>query len=667
MGFTILAGWLAGFYYPPGNYNEPLGQFWIYKSYEWAFAFLPDRPIKEAVVIFADHFSHEELQQPYQRPWDRNLHAQLIRRLDVAGAKVIVMDYLLIDQAPEDANQALKEAIDAHGTVLLASNFAVNPENQRRIYNEPTTFLDTSATIGHANLVEHPSYGVIRHQFERRSLDGTKMIEPISLLAARLAGAKVESGSGHNRWMNYYLRPPKTFSTLPYAAVVNPHDGGSVLDLDELKAFCEGKTVFVGEEPTHPDYAGALKDVFRTPYTAWTQLLTPGVVIHATSFENFVQGDWLRRLPITLEWILMVAWGIGCVWSLEYFRPHWATLSSLLAVLGIAWLSYVIVRWTHYWYPWLVLAGIQLPIAYTIAILRHSLKLFGEKQKLQQSLQLHLSSSRVRQILKRGELLKPGGEKMEVSILFSDIANFSQISGRMDPDDLFKLLNKYFEQSLTCIHATQGTVVKLIGDAIFSIWNAPFPQKHHGTQACIAALNLRNQLVRFDVQQKSLPLRTRVGLHTGPAIVGNVGSSQRFDYTAIGDSINLASRLEGLNKFIGTDILATRDIQKGAETDVVSRIIGYFRFKGFDRFVEVHELIDLKVKEEESEEWRRSFEKALFHFQRQKFDEARRGFEETLDKRPGDGPSRYYLGHVEDLVKDPPPLDWAGEIKVDEK
>ena len=319
------------------------------------------------------------------------------------------------------------------------------------------------------------------------------------------------------------------------------------------------------------------------------------------------------------------------------------------------------------WFPWMIVAAAQIPAALFWAVIVNSLRLFIDKLTLMESIQLHLSPARAKQIIKYPHLLKPGAEEREVTIMFTDIENFSKITGRMNPSDLFQLLNNYFEMALGCTHKNEGTVIKLIGDAIFAVWNAPFDQANHAELACRSALALRDSLIEFDLKVQSLPLKTRIGLHTGRAYIGNVGSTSRFDYTAIGDSINLASRLEGFNKFVGTDVLATRDTQRLVEDIVVSRLIGHFRFKGFDRVVEVHELIGSKEGEAKSKEWREAFEKGLFHYQRANFDDAESMFKQTQEIRGGDGASRFYLDEIARWRSAPPPSDWAGEVNVTEK
>jgi adenylate cyclase len=282
-------------------------------------------------------------------------------------------------------------------------------------------------------------------------------------------------------------------------------------------------------------------------------------------------------------------------------------------------------------------------------------------------------------LVKDPALRRVGGVKQEVSIIFTDIANFSRVSEMMHPDDLVALLNRYFEAALHCIHRTDGTVVDLIGDAIFAIWNAPVEQPDHRERACRAAIDLHRQLVEFDSQNRHLLLRTRVGLHTGVACVGNIGSSIRFDYTAIGESINLASRLEGLNKHLGANVLASREIQRAVENEMATRLVGHFKFKGFGRAVEIHELLGGRDEVESTRPWRETFADALQDFRGHKFDSAAAKFaavhamrqtaqpETATHAFAADGPSRFYLEKIEEFKVHPPPSDWVGEVELKEK
>ena len=269
-------------------------------------------------------------------------------------------------------------------------------------------------------------------------------------------------------------------------------------------------------------------------------------------------------------------------YGLTRVQPLTALLATLLAILLVAVLAHWLAWQWHLWFAWLILVC-ELWVALLCSVVYNSLRLYVEKKLLEQSLAAHLSPALVKRVLSDPNLRRRGGAKQEVSMLFTDIENFSRISETMHPDDLVNLLNHYFEAALKCIHELDGTVMDLVGDAIFVIWNAPVEQPDHRERACRAALMLQQRLVEFDATQRGFPLRTRVGLHTGVVCVGNIGSEQRLDYAAVGENTNLASRLEGLNKHLGTSVLATREIQRVVEDKLTSRLIGHFQVKGFAR------------------------------------------------------------------------------------
>ena len=394
----------------------------------------------------------------------------------------------------------------------------------------------------------------------------------------------------------------------------------------------------------------------------------PGVEIHATQFLNLMRGDWLRRAPFRVEKLLFVGlFGLLFGYGLIQLRPTAATLSALSAVIGVGAGAYLLFVHSRFWFPWLIVIA-QIFFAWLGSVLFNSIQLYVQKRLLEHSLALHLPRGRIKQFVRRPELLKPGALKQMLSIMFTDIENFTKLSEGMDSDDLARIMNEYFETTIPCVHQSHGTVIKLIGDAILAVWNAPDQQPNHRELACRAAILLNNQDVKFTGKQVGLKLRTRIGIHTGLANVGNFGSTTRIDYTALGENVNLASRMEGLNKYLGTDILITRETQEGASGKITTRFTGRFRLKGFEKAVEVYELVGLGDQAEPTRAWREAFAQALEAFQRRNFDAAEAGFRCALKMRtPDDGPARFYLQQIAELRLHSPASDWAGEIELKDK
>jgi len=304
-------------------------------------------------------------------------------------------------------------------------------------------------------------------------------------------------------------------------------------------------------------------------------------------------------------------------------------------------------------------------VALLWSIVFNSIQLYVQNKLYEQSLEMYLSPKLVKKFASDKELLKPGAKKETLTIFFSDIASFTSISEGMDSDDLALHMNSYFETAVAqCIHHTDGTIVKYIGDAIFSFWNAPEGQNDHQLRACEAALQFRRLPPQYMNGQL---LVTRIGLHTGVANVGNFGSTARVDYTALGENINLASRMEGLNKYLGTIVLLTGDTYAGVEGRFTTRFLGNFRLKGFEKSVAVYELVEDLQRAEEFRPLLDAFAAALKLFQGKKFDAAEAAFKKVMELQPKDGPSKFYLKQIDELRGENLPEDWNGEIELKEK
>jgi len=643
-------------------------------SYDWPFAWSKQPVPTEVVIVGLDETSYKALGQRFHEPWDRALHAQLLRRLKDAGARVVAFDIVFSDPNPNrpEADRALADAIREHGRVVLGGEAVLTADN-RGLLNEqlfpPFDLLATNAAAwGDIALPEDPDRVIRRHL--------PTATEPHSLAwtAAELAGAPATQRSEDAnavRWINYY-GPPGTIPKISYQQALDPRA--------VPPNYFKDKIVFVGQQLATGS-GGDLKDTFGTAFTRAGHGPSDGVEIQATICLNLLRGDWLTRLPAWLEITLLTLLGAGLGAGLGRLR-HWpAILTALGAALGATLLAWLLFRYQLHWLAWAILVT-QAVMALAWYLFCASLRLYVEKQVLKESLEVHLSPARAEQLLANRDLLKPGGKTQQVSILFSDIANFARHAERLDPDDLFRLLNNYYGEALKCFHDTDGTIVQIIGDAIYAIWNAPLDQAGHQERAVRTALALHQKLVSFNEGKSPIPLRTRVGIHTGEATVGNLGSEKRFDFACIGTNVNLTSRLEGLNKHLGTDLLATRAIQRHVEEEVVSRRLGFFRLKGFGRAVEIYELLGEGAEfASQTRAWRDTFEDGLQHYLRKRFNAAEQAFRETIrlraqveahlereeDELREDGPSLFYLAVIARLKYTDLPESWDGEVNMEEK
>jgi adenylate cyclase len=274
-------------------------------------------------------------------------------------------------------------------------------------------------------------------------------------------------------------------------------------------------------------------------------------------------------------------------------------------------------------------------------------------------------------LIASGQEAALGGERRPLTIYFSDIANFTTISESMDPERLVDHLGDYLQVLSEQILATGGTVDKYIGDAIMAFWGAPVQRPDHALAACTAAL--RNQTILLELRELwkregKPPLQARIGINTGEVVVGNIGSAKRLNYTAIGDEVNLASRLEGLNKHYGTRIVISEATYEEAKAGIVARPLDWVSVKGRSTPVLVYELLGLKGETPpEQQELADRFAQVLQAYRRQEWTEALRGFEALLERFPEDAPAQVMKRRCETYRDQAPGADWDGVHRMESK
>jgi len=630
-------------------------------SYDMPFLGRPIQAPGDVVMVCLDEDSHRELNQPYNASWDRALYAQLVDRLTAEHARAVVFDMLFTDPHPTKpaGDESFARAIRANGKVILGAEYTLTADGSPTIMRAIDRFIDPAADWGFVQLLADQDFIVRRHLHVPPDPDAENF-SSLTWQAAHWLGlpdTRKPENRYVERWMNYY-GPPGTIPEVSFYRALEPNESCPA-------GYFSNKVVFVGGTiKTH--FSGERKDEYRTPYTEKGQFV-PGLEVQATQLLNLLRGDWLTRFSPRAEVMVVLASGLAFGMGLARFRPLPAIGLALLGAVLFTALAYYLFWVQRIWFPWLVTVAAQIPVALLWSIIYNSVASHIQNRLLEQSLGLYLSPKQVQRILKEPGLRKPGGSKQVVSILFSDIAGFSRIAEQLDPADLVLLLNSYYETTIHAIHQTEGTIVDIIGDAIFAIWNAPELQPDHQAKMLQAALLFQQNVKQFNGKEGSFALRTRVGLHTGEVVVGNVGSSEHFDYAAIGENVNLASRLEGLNKQLGTEMLMTRAAIPATGGPWVLRTVGRFRFKGFAHAVEVIECVIVTGPPEAVRLWLDTFGAGLALFQQQDFDAAEAVFCRTLELRPADGPAVFYRHQIQELRQQNLPENWAGEVNLTEK
>jgi adenylate cyclase len=298
-----------------------------------------------------------------------------------------------------------------------------------------------------------------------------------------------------------------------------------------------------------------------------------------------------------------------------------------------------------------------------------------EKRKVRSAFGHYLSPEVIRRLLVNPQLVEP--RKTEITVMFSDIRGFTTISEKLDAQELALFLNAYLYDMTRIVFDTHGTLDKYIGDALMAFWGAPYEDFEHPVQACTAALEMMKrvrELQRKWAAEGKPALDIGIGLNSGAASVGNMGSSLRYGYTALGDTVNLSSRLEGLNKEYGTHIIVNESTYDAAkDKGFLFRELDLIRVKGKLQPVTIYELCgrvsDLQTPGTLADAQARlqQFEEARRFYRERKWSEAQKVFQATLDHWSDDGPSLVYLKRCEEYLAEEPVSDWDGVFVMTHK
>jgi adenylate cyclase len=434
--------------------------------------------------------------------------------------------------------------------------------------------------------------------------------------------------------------------TFPYVSAVDVMRGRAP------KESLAGKVAFVGTS------ARGLEDIRATP----VDQTFPGVEAHATVADMVLSGRFLRH-PIDawyLEQILLAFFGLGVTVLLMFTRSLWVGILSLLAGGGMWYGSALAMNRLDLYLsplsPLMALAG-----NFTLLTFLKFLREERKKRFIQSAFSHYLSPKVVDEIVAQPEKLNLTGEEKEMSILFSDVRGFTTISEKLSPSQVVDLLHEYFTPMTRLITDNMGTLDKFIGDAIMAFWNAPADVPGHPRLAVETALAMLHELDRLNEGFRArygFEIHAGVGLHLGAVRVGNFGSKDLFDYTIIGDNVNLCSRLEGLTKYYHQRLLVTGAMRDAAGADFAWREVDRVRVKGKHEPVTIHSILD-PAAPGEIERWG----EGLGLYRARRFAEARRVFEE-LAPVGGDGETgglyRLYAERCRTLEAAPPGPEWDG-------
>lgn len=649
----------------------------------------PEKAAGDIVLILIDQQSLDAYseQQGLSWPWPRQMYAYMLDYLQQGGARAVVLDLIFSEPSvwgvEDDVQlaQAMLRAENVFLPVYMSSeedtfSSAVPPVFEKHeLANEdsPTQAVFPMKSIslpieellsscrGVGNVQFAPDRdGVYRRMPLVYSFEGHNYPSlPLALLRFLAADFSIDQVplDRTGQMILNYSGPTRIYPAYAAAAVIN-----SLAQLREGKepqippeSFRDKVVLLGGSAP-------GLLDLRPTPFSP----VSPGVGIHAAALDSLLQGDFIRipsmlvQMCVVLLLALTVALGttlIAKIWKLVLFALVCVCVPALLA-----WFSYRSGYWLEFTAPEF---AVLLSFA-SATVLNYQVE-GRQKRFIKRVFHHYLSPHVIDRIMENPGLLKLGGESREITSFFSDVAGFTSISEGLTPEELVDLLNDYLTEMTEIILDSGGTLDKYEGDAIIAFWNAPLDLADHAARASGAAVDCQLRLKELNPrfkEQYGHELRMRIGLNSGPAVVGNMGSHRRFDYTAMGDTINLAARLEGACKQYGIETLASEFTHGRLQGNVVTREVDIIRVVGKKRPVRIYEVIGRTEDISDSQAaGLMKFQQALECYRSREWDKAN----QLLRELEQDPVARTYMGRIRDLSKNPPPPDWDGVFDLTKK
>lgn len=657
------------------------------------------KPNAQVAIVAIDEKSINELGR---WPWSRYRIAELLHKLRDYDPKVVAFDITFSEPESDGADRELGEALDKSRNPVLGYFFRddstqePSPESVKQIrrsgiklikfLGEPRTdFLkefnsadlniaeigahakgfgffnavpDEDGTVRRAQLlVEYKEeiYPSLNLEGMRRFLGGEILLTLASygVDGLYIRQMQIPADETGQLLINYY-GPGGTFATY------------SVVDILSGKVPTEAlkdKLVFIGATEI------GIADVKPTPFSP----VFPGVETHATVAGNILDGSFLIKNSLTkaLDIVLLMILPLALVFLLMRAQKTFLGFFVFIAFVSLLLLGNYLLFTRLNTLLSILYPGLSLCFVYIFFEGYRNLVIESRNRYLRRAFSSYVSPELVTEILQDPDKLKLGGETKNITVLFSDIRGFTTLSELITPVTLVSILNSYLSPMTQIIMDQHGTLDKYIGDAIMAIFGAPVDVSNHPERACKVALYMLKNLEKLNQEWKERDwphISIGIGINTGEAIVGNMGTDIRFEYTAIGDTVNLASRLEGLNKLYGTEIIISKSALEGLpSSQFFVRELDLVRVMGKEQPISIFELIDFHPGDPEKATLVSSFTDALQTYRERNFKAAWKKFADILKTFPGERPSILYLKRCSEYIEQPPPANWDGVFIAKEK
>ncbi|MEX0724206.1 MAG: adenylate/guanylate cyclase domain-containing protein [Gracilimonas sp.] len=663
------------------------------------------------VLVAISQNADEEIPQKY--PWPTNIHAKLIENLNRAGAKVIAFDVIFdnLDQYDTRNDTLFAEALKEYGNVILSGELQRNATD---LSNQISTMFPIPVLMANnpnqvALVRVHPDLdGAVRsyrfgqqHQginYYRLSLEMLREyaqipyeeIDPIGPNSDSdffsLGSYNILKDGGNSFLINYY-GPEGIFPEVSYEEVIDDSGYTTVFESEtgfDVNSFDDPDIGHLSTE-TFKDkivIVGAtmplLKDFYATPFANEGNNDRPGYQIHANALQTILDSNYIERFRGWYTLLVMFFFCLSVTLINRYFSANMGVIVSV--ILGS--IYFAITYWAFMEHNLLmVLTGPLLAVIVTqIGMVSYEYYIEQkEKRRIKGMFSSYVSPELVNQMIESGEEPKLGGEETHMTAFFSDIVSFSTFSEQLEAQELVQIINEYLSAMTDILNQQGGTLDKYIGDAIVSFFGAPVYMEDHAYQACFSSQLMHKKMARLRERWKKdgrpeivCNMKHRIGLNTGSMVTGNMGSTRRFNYTMMGDNVNLAARCESGAKQYGVFTMVTESTKNEAEQfgdECVFRELDHIVVKGRSKPVKVYEIADLKDNGDQNlYDCIGLYEEGLQLYFKKDWDQAIAKFK-TSEKleRYERNPSGIFLKRCEMMKKDPPKENWDGVFIMESK
>ncbi len=642
--------------------------------------FNPLQGSADIIVVQIDQASLDALaEEGVTWPWPRQIYAPIFERL--ARAEAVFVDIIFSEPSSygQEDDLILAEAIARAGNVTLplfatSASRTFDPLEKELLERSalagvrdpllsypgvitPIPPLAQAARRGGNVMIKPDRDGVYRRMPLFYNAGGYT-IPPLALGYALQSGAVTINQERFERngtalplendaLLVRFPRGERPYRTISALELIRAGEGNEHR-VEEFK----GKKVFLGLT------AAGLYDLKPTAVSG----LAAGVQVHAAALDTLLGGNFIRPLPkgvtVALMALIVIAAAVFVLTHVSIYANA-AFLALMLLLAG----GLPVLLFVQGWYLPLIPPLAALTVSFFTASI-HSYATEGrERRFVRRTFSQYMDETIVAHLLLHPELIQPGGKRKRVTVFFADIAGFTSIAERLSPEETALMLHGVLNAVSEEVISHQGVIDKYIGDCVMAFWGAPLSSEDDGRNACRAALASQKALEKVNAEFADRgfgSISMRVGLHTGDAIVGNLGSDRLFDYTVIGDTVNLASRLEGANKFFGTRVMASEDTLQNTGDSFLSRELGLIAVKGKQQPVRIYEIVsDQENASPEQRELVRLHNEGMALFHTRRWREALLLFESILSRRPEDGPATLYRDWCRRCLEDTPLTeDW---------